>query len=206
MNYGDWYGERRVNWGNNEYDTPNQLLIQFARTGDPAYYDAGLQAARHMSEVDVINYTNNDLANHFYDYYKHPHYPIRPGMVHEHTMGHVSGHFSMETVRRLFVANGIGQGNKHPYLCIDPYNLGHIWTTGMVRAYFTTGDAWFREVALRIGDNLAQLVEDRKMQFAGPDQTHSGRQNGWTMLALAGVYMLDHKKTLCAGHEDIGRR
>lgn len=203
MNYGDWYGERVVNWGNNEYDTPNQLFVQFVRTAAPAYFDAGLRAARHMSEVDVVNYTNADLAAHFHEHYIHPHYPVRPGMVHEHTLGHVSGYFSSEKVRRLFLANGIGSGNKFPYLCLDPYNLGHIWTMGMTRAYFLTGDPWFKEVVERIGDNLAQLVEDREMLFAGPTETHSGRQNGWTLLALAGVYMLNRRRRYLAAMKTL---
>src|SRR5690606_8344243 len=54
MNWGDWWGERDVNWGNHEYDTPLHILSQFARTGDPKYFYVGEQAARHMSEVDVV--------------------------------------------------------------------------------------------------------------------------------------------------------
>src|SRR5690606_15856750 len=38
MNWGDWWGERDVNWGNHEYDTPLHILSQFARTGDPKYF------------------------------------------------------------------------------------------------------------------------------------------------------------------------
>ncbi len=192
MNYGDWHGERRVNWGNNEYDTPRHLLVHFARNADAACLDYGLAAARHMSEVDLINFVNQDLKELIYAYDgEQPDYPVRPGMVHEHTMGHVSGHFSRERIRRLFVANGVGF-NRNPYQCTDPYNLGHIWTTGLSYAYFLTGDTWFREAVYRIGENLALLVEDGKRKFAG--FSHSGRCNGWPMLALAGAYSLDRRK------------
>ena len=34
LNFGDWWGERGINWGNSEYDTQHSLLLQFARTGN----------------------------------------------------------------------------------------------------------------------------------------------------------------------------
>ncbi|MFQ5810936.1 MAG: hypothetical protein ACE5JM_15065, partial [Armatimonadota bacterium] len=62
----------------------------------------------------------------------------------------------------------------------------HIFTQGTVRQYFLTGDPFLRETVERIGDNLAQLVEDRKYKFMG--HTHCGRTTGWPLLALAGAY------------------
>ncbi len=189
MNWGDWFGERGCNWGNHEYDTAKHILLQFARTGDPKYFYVGDAAARHTSEVDVIQFVNDDLKEHFIsDVGRNSSYPIRPGMVHEHCVGHVSGFYSVERIRELYVSLRIGSG-KRPYLCLDPYNLGHIWTQGMVYNYFLTGDPWMKETVEKIGDNLAGLVEQRKFNFA--TGTHVGRVNGWTMLAIAGAYELD---------------
>jgi hypothetical protein len=186
MNWGDWFGERKVNWGNHEYDTTNQLLIQFARTGDPRYLYVADAAAHHSSEVDTIHFVNDDLVEYFEENFGHANYPSRAGMVHEHAVGHVGCFYPIETVRELYVANGIGGGNPKPYLCLDPYNLGHIFTQGMARHYFLTGDPFIRETVEMIGGNLAQLVEDRQFKFMG--STHCGRVTGWTMLALAGAY------------------
>jgi len=61
MNWGDWFGERRCNWGNHEYDTAKNILAQFARTGNPKYFHVGDVAARHTSEIDVIHFVNDDL-------------------------------------------------------------------------------------------------------------------------------------------------
>ena len=189
MNWGDWWGERGCNWGNHEYDTPKQVLLQFARTGDPKYFHAGDTAARHTSEVDVIQFVNEDLARYFEETVgRNPNYPIRPGMVHEHCVGHVSGFYSVQQIRELYVSLGIGNSER-PYLCLDPYNLGHIWTQGMVYDYFLTGDPWMKQTVEKIGENLAKLVEDRQFSFKGG--SHSGRVNGWTMLAIAGAYELD---------------
>ncbi len=194
MNWGDWYGERKVNWGNMEYDTPNQLLLQFARTGDPKYFYAADAAARHFIEVDTVHHVNDDLWDHFCETTggpkrgeegEMPAYPYRRGMVHQHTIGHVTGLVSTEDVREIFLEHEIGRP-PNPYLCLNPTNLGHIWTQGTMRHHFLTGDPFVRETVEMIGDNLAQLVEDRKFQFMG--STHCGRVTGWTMLALAGAY------------------
>jgi hypothetical protein len=189
MNWGDWFGERGCNWGNHEYDTAKQILIQFARTGDPKYFYVGDRAARHTSEVDVIQFVNDDLKKHIISYSgRNSSYPIRPGMVHQHCVGHVSGFYSVERIGELYVSLRIGSGPR-PYLCLSPYNLGHIWTQGMVYNYFLTGDPWMKETVEKIGDNLADLVEKRKFNFA--TGSHIGRVNGWTMLAIAGAYELD---------------
>ncbi len=189
MNWGDWFGERHCNWGNHEYDTPKHILVQFARTGDPKYFYVGNNAARHTSEVDVIQFVNEDLKKHFEEFVGlKENYPIRPGMVHEHCVGHVSGFYSVEKIRELYVSFGTGK-TKTPYLCLDPYNLGHIWTQGMTYNYFLTGDPWMKETVEKIGINLVQLVEDRKFNFK--TGSHVGRVNGWTMLAIAGAYELD---------------
>jgi len=197
MNWGDWFGERKVNWGNHEYDTTRQILIQFARTGDPKYFYAADAAARHSSEVDTVHFVNEDLAKLFG---VRDDYPARPGMVHQHTVGHVSGFYGAGVVRKLFVEHGIGN-SKTPYLCLDPYNLGHLWTRGVARQYLLTGDPFLKETVEKIGDNLAQLVADRKYRFMG--HSHCGRTTGWSLLALSGAYeiglnqrYLDAMKTL----------
>jgi len=189
MNWGDWFGERGCNWGNHEYDTAKHILVQFARTGEPKYFYVGDTAARHTSEVDVIHFVNEDLKKYFEeDLGGHSTYPVRPGMVHEHCVGHVSGFYSVERIRELYVSLGVGKSQR-PYLCLDPYNLGHIWTQGMVYHYFLTGDPWMKETVEKIGQNLVKLVEQRKFNFK--TGSHVGRVNGWTMLAIAGAYELD---------------
>lgn len=187
MNWGDWFGERKCNWGNHEYDTPKHILIQFARTGDPKYFHVGHVAARHTAEVDVVQFINANLRRHFEkDLGGGRAYPTRPGLVHQHCVGHVSGFYPVQEIRKLYAELGNGR-----YLCLSPYNLGHIWTYGMVYDYFLTGDPWMKETVDKIGENLVKLVEDRKFNFK--TGSHVGRVNGWTMLAIGGAYELDLK-------------
>lgn len=187
MNWGDWWGERNCNWGNHEYDTPKHMLVQFARTGDPKYFHMGEISARHYSEVDVVHFVNEELRHYFEVELDRgePEFPSRPGMVHEHSIGHVGGFRPVQKIRELYKQLGMDRG-KDTYLCLDPYNLGHIFTQGMAYEFFLTGDPWVKETLDKIGDNLAQIVEDREYQFKG--WSHCGRTNGWTMLALAGCH------------------
>jgi len=188
MNWGDWWGERGVNWGNHEYDTPLHILTQFARTGDPKYFYTGEQAARHLSEVDIVHFINPELKKYF-THWESEAYPSRPGMMHEHSIGHVGGFHPLEKIKELYVAKGIDGGNPEPYLCLDPFNLGHIFTLGMAQYYLLTGDPWMKESINRIGDNLMKLSEDGIYKFKG--RSHVGRESGWTMLALAGEYKIN---------------
>ena len=138
MNWGDWWGERQANWGNHEYDTPMHFFLQFARTADPKYFYTGEQAARHMSEVDVVHFVNDELRAYF-SQWESDHFPSRPGMVHQHTIGHVGGFHPVDTVKKLFLELNISR-TPNPYLCLDPFNLGHVWTIGMSYYYLLTGD------------------------------------------------------------------
>ncbi|MCP4642918.1 MAG: hypothetical protein GY851_20900, partial [bacterium] len=54
MNFGDWYGERGYNAGNNEYDLGWCLGMQWMRTGDRRLFTRGLEMARHYATVDTI--------------------------------------------------------------------------------------------------------------------------------------------------------
>ena len=137
-----------------------------------------------------MHHVNKDLARYF-SQWQRTGYPPRPGMVHQHAVGHVGGFYPVEQITELFIEQGIGHPQR-PYLCLDPFNLGHVWTQGMVRAYFLTGDPFLKETVERIADNLAKLVRDRIYQFMG--HTHCGRTTGWPLLALGGAYEIDRNE------------
>ncbi len=67
FNYGDWFGERSINWGNNEYDMPYGALMQYLRTGDEKFAELGYLSARHMEEIDFVRvHSNEKLSGLFY--------------------------------------------------------------------------------------------------------------------------------------------
>ena len=80
LNFGDWWGERRINWGNIEYDTQHAFFLQFVRSGDFRYFLAGEQAERHNMDVDTVWHGRNR------------------GMVYAHCIGHTGNYYSQSPV------------------------------------------------------------------------------------------------------------
>lgn len=128
MDYGDWYGERAVNWGNQEYDLQWALLVNYARSGDLRLYDRAMQAAFHTATIDSINAAPN---------------PERLGLQYYHCLGHTGG-FGMARVpdaKYWFESTG--------------FNTGHMWTQGTYTAYCLTGDERLREPVANLAQWLA---------------------------------------------------
>lgn len=80
LNFGDWWGERQINWGNIEYDTQHAFFLQFVRSGDFRYFLAGEQAERHNMDVDTIWHGRNR------------------GFVYVHCIGHTGSYYSQSPV------------------------------------------------------------------------------------------------------------
>jgi hypothetical protein len=127
MNYGDTYGERRVNWTNQEYDMQWGLLVNYARTGDIGYLDRALQAAMHTIEIDMINWSDD---------------PGVLGIQKEHAPWHVGGYGTPRPEGVLYwFENGI-------------WNTGHVWTQGTYMAWCMTGERRYYESIARLSEFL----------------------------------------------------
>ncbi|NOZ21544.1 MAG: hypothetical protein GXP25_10700 [Planctomycetes bacterium] len=128
MNYGDWWGERRWNWGNSEYDLQYVLALHFAQTGDLAFFWRGDQMARHNTSIDVC------------------HYPWRTPMrelVYAHSVGHVGGFFERDDPRitnERWAMSGFVAG------AMDGSG-GHSFQGGNFLYGFLTGDRRYLEIA-----------------------------------------------------------
>ncbi len=59
VNFGDWYGESGWSWGNNEYDPAYVGYTEFLRGGDPAWGRWAADSARHLADVDTINFSGD---------------------------------------------------------------------------------------------------------------------------------------------------
>lgn len=160
LNYGDWYGEREVNWGNLEYDLQRGMFVQYLRTGDRRYFLRGAQAARHHLDVDVVHAVNPLLKNPFG-------LPPKVGEIWLHSVGHTGGYYDQAP---LPVEQTYQMGHSA--------NYGHVWVTGDLDYYFLTGDRRAREVALQAADMMASAMTAKV-------GTHI-RTLGWpTILVLA---------------------
>lgn len=128
LNFGDWWGERVINWGNSEYDTQYGFLLQFARTGDLRYFRVAEEAELHNRDVDTAHAHHN---------------PMRVGGVYVHAVGH-TGDYHQESP---LPPRGIVRGS---------FQVSHTFVEGHLYYYFLTGDRRSLETAIKIAgrDNL----------------------------------------------------
>ncbi len=158
LNYGDWYGERGRNWGNNEYDYAHGLFQDFLRTGNRDHYRWALTAARHQAEVDVVHA------------YPDPFYV--GGQV-PHSVGH-TGAWSEQLERGTWQAR---------YDSMVTAANGHNWADGMVDAWCLSGDAGVMQSALLYGEHVAWAMSPTFKALG----THE-RSAGWSLKGIMALY------------------
>lgn len=162
LNWGDWHGEREVNWGNLEYDLQHGLFLHYLRSGDRRFFTRAEQASRHHIDVDVIHATNAQLKNPFGA-------PPVVGEIWLHSVGHTGGYYENAA---LPVEKAYQMGHSS--------NYGHVWISGDLDTYHLTGDRRAREVALRTAD----MMSARMTSKVG---THI-RTLGWPMILVLAAY------------------
>lgn len=128
-NFGDWFGERGRNWGNNEYDLPEGMWLQWLRSGDYRYFRRSIEAAHHMADIDV---THADVN------------PMNVGRMWGHSLGHTGGYFEP------------GSFGMEAIFCSGFYDLGHTYCSGLLHAYLATGNRRYLENGLAVADQLAR--------------------------------------------------
>jgi hypothetical protein len=173
LNYGDWYGERGRNWGNNEYDLGHGLFQQFLRTGHRDYYRWAVVAARHQADVDTIH----AYPDGFYV----------GGQV-PHSVGH-TGQWS-ETLEH-------GTWEKR-YDGMDTAANGHCWTDGLVDAWCLGGEAGVMQSALLFGEHVAWAMSPTFKELG----THE-RDAGWSLKAIMALYRQTHDPAYLAAARRI---
>jgi len=164
LNYGDWYGERRVNWGNLEYDLQHGLFLQYLRTGDRRFFLRAEQAARHHIDVDVVHATNPHLKNPWGR-------PPEVGDIWLHCLNHTGGYYDEKT-SGLPVSRTYHMGHST--------NYGHVWIAGDLDYYYLTGDRRAREVALQVADTMARHCPTRYSDHI--------RGLGWPIILVLAAY------------------
>jgi len=158
FNWGDWYGERGTNWGNNEYDLPHALFMQFARTGDRRYFRLALAGARHQADVDCIH--------------AYPDPAFTGGNV-LHSICH-TGEWSQTIPHRSW---------SHRYGYLHMAFNGHTWSEGMCDTWYLTGDAGVMETAQALGEHIVYGMQPRFKELG----THE-RSAGWSLQAIVALY------------------
>lgn len=162
LNYGDWYGERGRNWGNNEYDLAHAFFLQFARTGKRDFFRLALTAARHQADVDCVHA------------YPDPYYV---GANHQHSIGH-TGTWSQNPTHATW---------SHRYDAHTSADNGHTWSEGMAEAWCLAGDARVMETALQLGEHITWAMSPTFKHLG----THE-RSAGWSLRSIIGIYRVTY--------------
>lgn len=110
VNFGDWYGESGWSWGNNEYDPAYVGYTEFLRGGDPSWARWAEDSARHLADVDTINFSRD---------------PAQIGGQAMHIGGHLGGYLPPFFRSKM---RGTSAGPAH------------MWVEGPLLHYLMTGD------------------------------------------------------------------
>ncbi|MGI5819525.1 MAG: hypothetical protein ACOX9R_15655 [Armatimonadota bacterium] len=158
FNYGDWFGERGTNWGNNEYDLPHGLFMQYARTGERDYFRLALEGVRHMADVDCVH--------------AHPD-PLHVGAMQLHSVGH-TGEWSQNLAK---------PGWSYRYGYHTTAANGHTWADGLMDGWYLAGDPRVMEAGIGLGEHVAFAMAPTFDRLG----THE-RSAGWSMVAIMAIY------------------
>ena len=126
INYGDWYGESAWSWGNNEYDPAYVGYSEFLRGGEPGWALWAADAARHLADVDTVNYSRE---------------PSEIGGQAMHIPGHLGGYLP-PYFRSKMKGTSLGPA--------------HMWVEGQLLHYLLTGDQAVYDSLLKTKDWLIQ--------------------------------------------------
>lgn len=163
MNWGDWFGERGLNWGNEEYDLQVGMLQQYLRSGDVRFFTLGETAARHNTEVDTIHWAAPPT--------KLPDSTVEPmpGEIWVHSMGHTGGYYPRDYKGMEVYGPGYAT------------NRGHMWTGGNFLYGMLSGDPLVLESAkLAAGWMGGQVTTN--FDFG------NAREPGWMGMALMSAF------------------
>lgn len=164
LNYGDWFGERGRNWGNNEYDLPRSLFYYFARSGNRKAFRLAVLGASHQSDVDIMHA-----------------YPDRyyVGTNAEHSIGHTGVNY--QRYKRA----------TWSFPCQRSFEAknGHTWTGGMASCWTFTGNARVFNSALLLGEHAINFMVPNFTHLS----THE-RSAGWSLKALMELYKVTYDK------------
>lgn len=158
LNYGDWFGERNRNWGNNEYDLAYGMFVHFIRTGNRDAARLASAAAQHQADVDIVHA------------YPDPYYI---GANAQHGIGHTGINY-----QRVKQATW-----THLYDVSYSAENGHTWSRGMVNEWAFNGNARVMSSALKLGEHICNFMAPNFKDLG----THE-RSAGWSLTAIMGLY------------------
>ena len=124
LNFGDWFGERGVHWGNCEYDDTAAFLLEYIRSGNQEAFHLASEAEKHNRDVDIENWVPGNG-------------PV--GKVYIHQVGHHGGYYTTSP-------KGADAWNSGGGSATHSWSEGHLWY------YFLSGEEDARNAGLGTTD------------------------------------------------------
>ncbi|HUY91149.1 MAG TPA: hypothetical protein VMV10_20590 [Pirellulales bacterium] len=140
---------------NNQYDLVYGMLLQWLRTGDPAWRDLADPLARHIIDVDIYHTTQDRSAYNGGLFWHTDHYLDAATATHRT--------FSRENLPCGGGPYGGGPGNEHNY------------TTGLLHYYYVTGDRQAMDAVLGLADWVVRMDDGWRNILGLVDETSTGR-------------------------------
>lgn len=162
LNWGDWYGERRYNWSNHEYDLPANLFRQAIRFQNPGYFREAVRQTAHRRDVDVVN-RHVDAS--------------RVGLNYKHSVGHTGGYYKPGENHGMRLPN---YDDGDAIFLEGSSTPGHTRVASFFLRHELTGDPRSLEAGRAVADRLFAhpLLVNPKFNYL------TAREPGWTIVNL----------------------
>ena len=173
LNWGDNFGERSVNWNNNEYDTARGLFLLFLRTGDRDVFRYAMAAARHQADVDIVHASLVKSV---------------VGGQHQHGIGHNGPswhHFRPKPWSYPHDANSTGLN-------------GHTWSEGLLTAWCLAGDPFVMDSAQLMAAHFVNYIAPTYVNMRNNE-----RSIGWALRAVMAFYRVTGEKKYLQAAKDM---
>ncbi|EIP99214.1 hypothetical protein OpiT1DRAFT_03726 [Opitutaceae bacterium TAV1] len=166
LNWGDWYGERRYNWCNHEYDLPANFFRQALRFQDPVLFREAVREATHLRDIDIVN--------HHAD-------PARVGLKWKHSVGHTGGYYRPGQDHGMHLPN---YGASDAIFLEGSDTPGHTRVASFFLNHQLTGDPRAPEAGRKVTDRLLShpLLTNPKFNYI------TSREPGWTLVNLTDAW------------------
>jgi hypothetical protein len=157
--FGDVYGDHEavfhpgptplVSHWNNQYDAIYGAICQLMRSGDSRWLTLAIELASHVADIDIYHTTKDKNAYN--------------GGLFWHTCHYVDA--GLATHRTYPSRAKVSGGGP---------SCGHLYTTGLVHAYFLTGDRRYRDAALGLAEYVISCDDGALTPLRWLDRSPTG--------------------------------
>lgn len=212
--YGDheavyWPGpEPMVSHYNNQYDCVAGFLYQFLRSGDSRWYSQGIECADHTCDIDVYH-TDGDKAAYNRGLFWHTyHYaPADTGTHRGYPKSLTKGPVESLT-RKMDQLGETAQQLKKSYAVGGGPSASHNYNTGLMLAYFLTGNPMYRDTAIDLARFVINMDDPKTtvFRFLSREYTGYATESGGGGYHGPGRASANSVNALLVGHQLTGER